>query len=254
MVHLVQSQLFLQHGITCHGFTTRQGGVSGGPLSSLNLSFHVGDDPSAVERNLERLRQHLGTSGPLLAARQVHGGAIIPAGELLARGFDGWTMAPTDEADAVIGRSGEGILAVATADCVPLLLADPKRGVCAAIHAGWRGLKANVVRAAVRATCAFGTTPGALLAVIGPRICEACYEVGTEVAACFPESSDPLEGKADKHSLDLGNAAEVSLIAAGVRTDRIDVLSACTSCEAQAFFSHRRDGGHTGRSLGFVGL
>jgi YfiH family protein len=254
MIQIVQSKLFLDNGIAIHGFTTRLGGHSRGPFACANFSFDVGDDPGDVQRNLERLKDQYGTSLPLLRARQVHGKALIHAVDLLVGNFDGWSSPPDVEADAVLGRAGEGMLAVATADCVPLLLADTKAAVCAAVHAGWRGLKAKVVRAAVRGLCALGAEPSEMIAVIGPRICEACYEVGPEVAACFPESSDPLRNKDNKYSLDIGNDVEVSLIAAGLRGNHIEVLPLCTCCDAERFYSHRRDNGCTGRHLGFVAL
>lgn len=254
MLNLAQSELFLTHGVTRHGFTTRTGGASSGPFASFNLSFDVGDDPRAVRENLALLQAHMGFSEPLLRVHQVHGAGVLDAAALLETGFDGWTQTPTVPADAVVGCASQGVLAVSAADCVPILLVDKDAGLCAAVHAGWRSTKAGVIRSTVRALTARGSEPSRLIAAIGPRICEACYEVGLEVARHFPESSDPIPGKPDKYSLDLGNAVEVSLIAAGLRGDRIDALAACTSCDAERFYSHRRDKGHTGRGLGFVAL
>ena len=253
MIRSYQSALLERAGFTEHGFTKRTGGVSSGDYESLNIAYGVGDDPACVAENLQRLKTHLNSNAPLLRVKQVHGSALVFALDLIsAMGTSDWAQDPTVEADAIVGRGSKAVLAVQVADCVPLLLADPKTGAVAAVHAGWRGTAKGVVRKAVRALAGEGANAATMVAAIGPCICAECYEVGADVAKHFPESALPRRGQRDKYMLDLALAVEVSLIAAGLTSGRIDRIGACTSCETEALFSYRRDGPATGRTLGFI--
>ncbi len=252
-LNLLRSKLLSNHGFSDQGFTTRTGGVSKGDFSSLNLAFEIGDSDENVAANLKTLQEEIGRTGPLVRVKQVHGSEVLDA-ESASQGLDieqSWSAPPTLEADAIVS-SVKGVLAVQTADCVPILLASPSTGVVAAIHAGWRSLAKDIVRKAVRAMGEKGAAAADIVAAIGPCICLKCYEVGEEVAKCFPESADPIRKKRGKYLLDLGLAAEVSLIGAGLTSDNIDRIDACTSCSPDTLFSHRRDSGNTGRMLGFI--
>ncbi len=227
-----------------HGFTTRRGGVSEGAFFAMNLGEGVGDDPARVAENWARLR--LATGLDFARVRQVHGNRT-------AR-LTGATR-PVEEADAVV-TSAPGIAAcVSVADCVPILIADPESGAVAAVHAGWRGTLAGVAERAVRALGeAHGARPGALLAAVGPAIGPCCYEVGPDLARRFrdelgPATGNPSPGQA---RVDLWLANEAVLRRAGLDRRHVDTLRRCTSCEDAAFFSHRRDGGRTGRQVGFI--
>jgi hypothetical protein len=252
MIDFFRAELLLAAGFPLHGFCKRQGGVSEGPLASLNFSWDREPDPTRVTENLARLRAALGSELPLARVRQVHGAAVIDAAEILAAGPDGWGARPELEADAVIANAGEAVAAVIAADCAPVLLADPATRLVAAVHAGWRGAATGVIRNAVRAMTSRGAETGNLLAVVGPCICAACYEVGDDVARRFPESADPIPGKPGKHLLDLGNAVEVSLIGAGLTTRNIGRIAACNSCDREALYSHRASGGTCGAALSFI--
>jgi hypothetical protein len=144
------------------------------------------------------------------------------------------------------------VLAVQTADCAAVLLADPESRAVAAVHVGWRGAAGGVLRGAVRALRSRGSDPLRLLAVIGPCIGPECYEVREDVAHRFPESIDPVAGKPGAFLLDLGYAIEVSLIAAGLTSRNVDRIRVCTRCAAGELFSHRGSGGRCGRGLGFI--
>ncbi len=250
-IALVKSESLREAGFPLHGFTTRAGGTSSGSFGSLNLAFGVGDDPARVVENLDRLKGALATDAPLLRVDQVHGTKAVSSAELLAAGENHWSTAPSIEADALYGDQ-PAVLAVQIADCAPVLLADPQTRAVAAIHAGWRGAARGVLRNTVRAMAAVGAEPARLIAVIGPCICLACYEVGEEVARHFPESSDPIPRAKDKYKLDLGLAVEVSLIAAGLTSTRIERIDRCPSCADDTFFSYRAQGGRCGRGLGFI--
>jgi purine-nucleoside/S-methyl-5'-thioadenosine phosphorylase / adenosine deaminase len=200
-------------------FTTRRGGVSEGPYASLNLGLWTDDDPGCVQLNRERVQVQVGASR-LAQGRQVHGTRVVVDGQGI------------EEADGQV-ISGRGVAAVVlVADCLPVALAGPERvGV---VHAGWRGLAAGVLEAGVEAT-------GAVCAAIGPGIGPCCYEVGDDVRAVFGTS---------ERTLDLKAIARARLEAAGVCD--IHDCGLCTSCDAERFFSHRRDRGVTGRQAGLA--
>lgn len=227
----------------------RVGGVSPPPWHSLNLGDHVGDDPARVADNRRRLAEALRLPGEPAWLAQVHGREVLV--------LDRDELPPTREADAAVtGRPGR-VLAVLTADCLPVLFCrgDGKRvGVA---HAGWRGLVAGVLEAAV---AALDAPPAELLAWIGPGIGAAAYEVGDEVhdacrAALGPAADSFLApNKAGRWQFDLAGLARHRLEAlglAGVHGGRW-----CTHADPQRFFSHRRDGGArpTGRMATLVWL
>lgn len=249
-----RSKLLEESGFRAHGFTKRTGGVSEGPFKSLNLSFDVGDDPSNVVENLSRLKGAVSQDEFLVRVKQVHKSKVVDALSAIKPppGESSWSEPPFLEADGMVTSCPEMILAVQTADCAPILLASPGAKAVAAIHAGWKSMALGVVRNGVKSMVEMGAGPAEMIAVIGPCICFKCYEVGDEVAKNFPESCDPIKKKPGKHLLDLGLAAEVSLIGAGLRGENIERIETCTYCSESELFSHRRDKGVTGRSLGFI--
>ncbi|WP_223634023.1 peptidoglycan editing factor PgeF [Corallococcus sp. EGB] len=233
-----------------HGFATRAGGVSEGPYASLNLGFSVGDERPRVEENHRRLARAAGAQlGSLCRVSQVHGDTVLEA-----RGEADEVLRPTlGEADA-LWTQGEGSwVAVGTADCVPVLLVDPRGRRVAAVHSGWRGTDLEISARAVETLAARGSRPEDLLAAVGPCIQACCYEVSPELGDRFRArfGAEVVRGGARPH-LDLPRAVKASLVKAGMRVDRVDVLQACTACDPERFFSHRRDAGRTGRHLNFV--
>jgi YfiH family protein len=234
-----------------HGFSTRQGGVSRGAFSSLNLSRDVDDEPAAVEENRRRLAR-LGAFEPdrLVEMRQEHSDRVIvlPAGQ----------EPPADaRGDALIAFGRDAVLGIRTADCLAVLLADRRRRAVAAVHAGWRGTLAEVVRRAVEELARRGCDPGDLVAALGPCIRACCFTVGPEVAERFVREQDPGLARRDgegRWHVDLAGANRRQLIRAGVPDAAIEDLSLCSACRAELFFSHRRDRGRTGRNLAFISL
>ena len=149
--------------------------------------------------------------------------------------------------DALLENTPGAVVAVKTADCVPLLLVDPHRRAVAAVHAGWRGAVAGIAQRAVAALgTQFGSRAGDLHAAIGPAIGNCCYEVGPEVAAQFG-----VDGRAH---IDLVEEVRRQLKAAGVDGRRIYVSGLCTKCRADEFHSFRRDGAAAGRLYSFAGI
>ena len=151
------------------------------------------------------------------------------------------------EGDALLENTPGAVVAVRTADCIPILLADERKRAVAAVHAGWRGTAAEIVRRAVEAMHArFGSSPGDLLAAIGPGIGGCCYEVGPEVAAQF--------GEQGRTHIDLAAINRRQLLDSGVTASRILASNLCTMCRADEFHSFRRDREAAGRMYSFIGL
>lgn len=220
--------------------TTRQGGVSEGTYGGLNLAGHVGDSPVAVAANRQELRRLL-PAMPLWL-NQVHGTRCVPA-DAAWQGI---------EADASATQVPGVVCAVLTADCLPVLLCDDAGTAVAAVHAGWRGLAAGVIEAAVGA---MGVPAPRLLAWLGPAIGPDAYEVGAEVKAAFtgqdPGAAAAFRAHGDKWLCDLYTLARRRLAAIGV--ERIFGGGLCTFHEPERFYSYRRDG-HTGRMASLIWL
>lgn len=215
--------------------TTRRGGASAGRYASFNLAAHVGDDPAAVAANRRRLAEAGRLPATPLWLRQVHGTRVAAAERA--------GVAP--EADAAVAREPGRVLAVLTADCLPVLLAARDANVVAIAHAGWRGLAAGVVEAALGAM----QVPAAGVAAwLGPAIGPRHYVVGADVAAAFadaPGHSGALTSAGPgRWHCDLAALARARLAAAGVAD--IGGCGLCTYEEAGRFYSYRRDG-ETGR-------
>ncbi len=237
-----------------HGFATRTGGVSEGPLASLNLGFSVGDERERVAENYRRLAADVGASlGLLHTVKQVHGNRVLRAGE--GKAEEGQTLQPVlGDADALYAEHPGHWVGVSTADCVPVLLVDPEHSRVAAVHSGWRGTDADISARAVEELASRGSRPERLLVAVGPAIQQCCYVVSPELAKHFATrfGSDVVVARGDEFRLDLSRAVVLTLRRVGVKVGNMDVLQDCTSCDAKRFFSHRRDSGKTGRHLNFV--
>jgi polyphenol oxidase len=227
-------------------FTTRLGGVSEAPFDSLNLGLHTDDAEAAVTENRRRLGTALGFGPDRIAfGRQVHGAELVSA-ETEGRpdffppesGKRRPGTVPEVDGQVVSGPGRAGLVFVA--DCLPIALRGP--GGVAMLHCGWRGLAAGIVARGAEAV-------GATRAATGPGIGPCCYEVGEEVLAAFAGLGT---GVAAERRLDLTGVARRQLAAAGV--GEVESAGLCTSCEAELFFSHRRDAGRTGRQAGLAWL
>ncbi len=219
--------------------TTRRGGASQGRFASLNLATHVGDDPAAVARNRARLRSHLPAEPVWL--EQAHGAAAVVAD----------AVPPGTRADAAVTRVPGTVCAVLSADCLPVLLADRGGRAVGIAHAGWRGLAAGVIEAAV---ARIGVPPAALVAWLGPAIGPHVYEVGAEVravlvAADAGAAAALVERPGGKFLADLYALGRRRLAAAGVT--EVAGGGFCTFTERDRFFSYRRDG-TTGRFASLI--
>ena len=234
-----------------HAFSTRLGGTSPAPFDSLNLGNPNGcDAQDSYDRIWENYRLLQAAArcagGELCHVHQVHGAAVVPvrAGE----SFD-----TSCKADALVGGDPARVLSVRVADCVPVLLAGGDGRTVAAVHAGWRGVVAGVVPAALEQLNGSG---GGAVAAVGPCIGHEAFEVGPEVLDAFQAAfgaSAPVRRRPDgKGSVDLREAVRLQLVAAGVAADRIDVSDRCSYRDADEFFSHRRENGVTGRMAAII--
>jgi YfiH family protein len=230
-----------------NSITTRDGGVSQGEYSSLNLAYHVGDDVQAVNTNRRLLANELGYDArQLVAAQQVHGAhAEVVTQEYSGCGALDWDSAIPD-CDALIVAEPNIPVLIQVADCAPILLVEPEQKVLAVVHAGWRGAVAGICSKTLsKMQSALGCDPQKVLCGIGPSLCAQCFEVGEEVAAQSPESA--VVGGYEKPHLDLRAIIRSDLESAGVLSENIEVMNDCPRCNVQTFFSHRRQKGKAGR-------
>jgi len=276
-VRVLQAAAFARLPWLVHGFSTRSGGVS--ELAGekvLNLSFTEWDSREHVLENRRRFIAALGADDlRLVALKQIHSDVVCA--------FHVVNGAPPEpcKGDASITAEAGLLLGVQTADCVPILLVDPKKRAVAAVHAGWRGTLARIVeKTAGQMQMRFASQPEDLLAAIGPAIGGCCYEVGTEVATQFmsqfagaaewfdemrtgdePNPLQWLNRMPPGHQpppknvlLDLRKANRAQLLAAGLRDENVFVSSLCTGCRRDLFFSYRKEGAATGRMLSVAGI
>jgi YfiH family protein len=224
-------------------FTTRVGGASGPPYASLNLGYSTGDAPAVVAANRRALSEALGIPSRWVTARQVHGASVV-----VACSDDTHTGPVTRAGDAIVTRDTGLPVAALAADCVPIALVGPS--AAGVVHAGWRGLAAGAIASGVSAVRSTGRArAGGVRAWIGPCIGPCHYEVGPEVAEQVARSASGAPAFtttiAGTTRLDLRAAARWLLEAAGATVADADEPP-CTWCD-ERFFSHRRDGGTTGR-------
>ncbi|HEY1808228.1 MAG TPA: peptidoglycan editing factor PgeF [Acidobacteriaceae bacterium] len=283
-VEIVQAQGWRQIPWLVHGFSTRTGGVTtayrpGQRAGELNLGFTQSDVRENVLENRRRFVESLGEpDAKLVTLRQIHSSLVRRV-----KGADA-DREPSWKGDGIMTDEPGVLLAIQTADCIPVLVADTKRRAVAAFHAGWRGTLKRIVEAGVnRMRLEFGSRPEDLLAGIGPGIGACCYAVGEEVRSEFgsqfayaPElfhevsDSDPvrekypllfLTARAPGHSnlgpslhLDLMDANRRQLLDAGLRAEAITVVGDCTQCQNNRYFSYRAEQGFTGRMLSVIGI
>lgn len=241
------------------GFTTKLGGASKGVWKSLNTALHVGDDEHDVIANREEIAQKLGF--PFAAwtcAEQIHGQRV----HVVTRRDAGSGRLTRDDAipntDALITNEPNIWLTSFYADCVPLYFYDPFLKVVGLAHAGWKGTVASIAQSTIKAMVdTYGCNVSALKAAIGPAIGACCYEVDTHVVE-HVKAAQMMEGVTPKANgrywLDLKLLNRQIMIKAGILPSQIEMSHRCTACEADLFFSHRRDRGQTGRMMSWIGM
>src|SRR6266567_2799758 len=242
-----------------NAFSTRLGGESRLPLNSLSLAYFKGDDKDNVAENRRRFLKAIGAErGRIVTARQTH------ATERCTIESEEQARGPQPECDAMITRMTDVLLAVQTADCLPVLIGDTRTGTMAAIHAGWRGTAGRITeRAVADLMLVHGVNPRDCVAALGPAACAECYEVGEDVIGRYKKEfgywrtllvNFKEDGKAH---LDIRAANVQQLRFCGFSEDRIHVADYCTMHQNELFFSYRKEGkgqpSGVGRSLSVIG-
>lgn len=247
---LTDEGLFEATGVRI-AFTSRDGGVSEGAYASLNLGTHVADDLDAVMRNRQLLMESLGGAGvPLLVPNQVHGSVVVNADEASASHLLNCQQRAQAGADALVVSVSDVAALLCFADCTPVIIVSPT-GRFAVCHAGWRGVVADVVPAAIEqlAICEGGDARDAYRGCnvyIGPHIASECFEVGPEVVDLFAEKFGPSCIADDRH-VSMAQALRMALMSMGVDEQRIVDAGVCTMCHSDEYYSYRASGGTCGR-------
>lgn len=292
----LRSPAFARGSNTIHAFSTRIGGTSRAPAEGLNLGFTKADRRSRVEENRREFLAGLRAENFQLAElHQIHSTFIMAVGyeanggvAILPSGYPASRKAGSrlPQGDALVTDQPGILLAVRSADCVPVLIADADRPAVAAVHAGWKGMLEGIVEKTVgEMRRLFGCRPAGLRAAIGPSIRACCYEVSEELAGAFcgrfvngekflsraggkklsgqrsqPArflSPLPVGSQADSAPhphLDLAAVAQDQLRRAGVPASHIQTAPYCTACRTDLFFSHRKEGSRTGRMMNVIGI
>jgi len=248
-----------------NGFVGRTGGASREQFSSLNLSYFVGDDRANVDSNWERLRRKIPALKTVARMNQVHGNEV----HVVTRE----TAANRPRGDGIVTADPGVILGIFSADCVPILMIDPKQKIAGAFHAGWRGIIADIAANAVKTMTQQGARCSDLIAALGPSIGQCCFEVDKELAdrfstklgennrlSPFPQGKGlgvrfSRPGQPGKAYLDLRAILTHQLLRAGLAPTNITNIGPCTKCANARFFSRRAANGQTtGLNLSFVGF
>jgi YfiH family protein len=254
-VKILVSRALEENGFT-NGFSTRTGGVSAFPENSLNLAGYDEDAAENIAENRRRFLSALGGDYALASVWQIHSAEVRHVKDLADAADGDYKM------DALVSDADGVLVGVKTADCVPVLIGDPRTGAFAAVHAGWRGTVQSIVLNAIEKMRAeFGTRPEDLIAAIGPAATCKNYEIGQDVidefAKNFPDSPHLFTPTRENHALiDLHAANKEQLLSLGVRAENIFIAPLCTMERTDLFFSYRREKkthGKTGRLMSVIG-
>ncbi|TXK72408.1 peptidoglycan editing factor PgeF [Paenibacillus sp. N3.4] len=267
ILYTIANWMETYNGLTV-GFTSRHGGVSKAPYSTLNCGLHVQDLSEDVVNNRELIAETIGHSfDSFTYAEQVHGKEVIVVSEL-EKGMGRTSRESAIQAkDAFITNEKGIVLCALFADCVPLFFYDPVKQVVGLAHAGWKGTVLNISMATISSmTHTFGSRPEDIRAAIGPSIGVCCYEVDEVVGERVKELLSVIEIPSEdglnvliakengKYMLNLQELNRKLLRQAGILSSHIEVTELCTSCSSHTFFSHRKEGGSTGRMMAWIGL
>lgn len=250
-----------QDGFT-NAFSTRLGGVSPMPEAALNLAGFNEDDAENIFENRRRFLKLFDGEWTLTGCWQVHGADVRIVHNQQEAQIKPGVLGDDVYCDALVSDTPKVLLAIKTADCVPVLMGDARTGAFAAVHAGWRGTSTSIVGQAVQQLQReYGTRAEDLRAAIGPAANTCCYEVGSEVIARFkelwPQSDHLFTPTREGHArIDLQTANRDQLLAAGLSPERIHLAPLCTMDRNDLFFSYRREKklhGRVGRLMSVIG-
>lgn len=255
-VPVLKYSLLEESGIVNHGFSTKLGGVSIGHCATMNISTSRGDDPAAVEENKRRIANAIGVKPEhMVYTQQTHTTNVS-----IVTKEDRGRIIP--ETDGMITNDPEVCLVTFYADCVPLYFVDPVKKAIGLSHSGWRGTVNKMANVTIeKMQKEFGCNPADILAVVGPSICQDCYEVSEDVIEKFRKNykeeywTDIFYKKENgKYQLNLWKANEYNFLDAGIKPEHIAVTNVCTCCNPEVLFSHRITGFNRGNLSAFLSL
>lgn len=254
------SPLFNQYKIH-HMFSTRHGGVSEGNFDSLNFAIGAGelrDTKENVLKNHALAANVFGlTEEDICRTYQTHSTNVeLVTNEQKSIGI---YKEPFDHGvDGLVTIEKNLILSIRTADCVPVLFYDAKNNICAAVHAGWRGILGRITDVAIERMCSVGAEKESILVAIGPCAGACCYEVGEELFDAFTASDEDFKNcfyrRDGKLYFDLTEANELVLLKSGIQEKHISTANLCTCCNDKDFFSHRRQGANRGTMSALIAI
>ncbi len=233
-----------------HGVTTK---ICNEP-QKFSLAMHTGEDISiSFDNRLKALESlNISTDTKVILASQTHSSNVVIVDDMSTAGWESMDDAIAD-CDALISTKAGVLIGVLTADCVPILLFDNEKQIVAAVHAGWRGTKANIVAKTVKIMQEqFGCSN--IIAGIGPSIGACCYEVDSKLAKEFEQYRGAVSSMNGNYMLDLPLINRFQMIEAGVKDSNIEMSNICTGCENENYFSYRFEHGCSGRFASFIGI
>lgn len=223
---------------------------------AFSLALHTGEESDKIIANRNRLSKLLDSEEPLhyIVADQTHSDNITVITRQETKGWESLSDA-IEACDALITDVKGVMLTILTADCVPILLYDTQKEVVAAVHAGWKGTKAQIVSKTVQKMReVYGCDPKEIIAGVAPSIGRCCYEVGEEVAAYFSDIPEGFTPAGHKYMLDLPFINKQQLLDVGLQEENIEMSHLCTACNVDRFFSYRKEQGCSGRFMSMIGM
>jgi len=221
---------------------------------SFSLALHTKEKPKSIIKNRSTIAKNF-PSMHFIVANQTHSDNIKIIKEKNNTWLSDLEEHAIEDCDALITNQKNIMLTILTADCVPILLFDPKQKVIAAIHAGWKGTEQQIAPKTVKKMQKeFDCNPKDIIAGVAPSIGKCCYEVDWNVAKHFKNIENAYDKKGEKQMLDLPHINKLQLLQAGLIEEHIEMSNICTACNVDNYFSYRKEGGCSGRFMSMVGL
>ena len=240
----------LSQQTVCHHMVTQKKPTA--PYS-FSLALHTKEEPNKILKNRNFLKQNFPNMN-FVVANQTHSSNIY----IVTKNQEvGWKKLEEaiENCDAFITNQPNIMLTILTADCVPILLLDPKQKVVSAIHAGWKGTEQEIVFKTVKKMQKkFNSNPNDIIAGVAPSIGKCCYEVDWNVAQHFEDLANAYDKVGEKYMLDLPYINKIQLLRAGLKEENIELSNICTACEVEHYFSYRKENGCSGRFMSMIGL
>jgi len=221
---------------------------------SFSLALHTGEEPQKIIKNRTSIAKNF-PSMHFIVANQTHSDNISIINEKNKTWLSSQEEHAIKNCDALITNRTDIMLTILTADCVPILLFDPKQNVVAAIHAGWKGTEQEIsLKTVEKMQEEFNSNTKDIIAGVAPSIGKCCYEVDWNVAQHFEAIENAYDKKGEKYMLDLPYINKLQLLNAGLVEENIELSNICTACEVEDYFSYRKEGGCSGRFMSMIGL